>query len=103
MATKKITTTKGKKSLKSAKPNRTFAFGKMNYLIMILGVIVIGIGYLLLAGGASTDANTFSEELFSSQRLTVAPLTILVGLAIEFFAIFYRPRTKAEEKTSTEE
>jgi hypothetical protein len=64
-----------------------FAFGKQNYIIMIIGCVVIAIGYLLMVGGGSDDPNVFNPEIFSFRRITLAPIVILIGFAIEIYAI----------------
>jgi hypothetical protein len=72
----------------------TFTFERENYILMIAGLVVLAIGYALMAGGGSDDPNVFSEDIFDTQRLTVAPLVILFGFAIEIAAIMYRPKSK---------
>lgn len=72
----------------------TFTFGRENYILLIVGLVVLAIGYILMAGGGSDDPNVFSEEIFSTRRLTVAPLVILAGFGIEIAAIMYRPKSK---------
>ena len=47
-----------------------------------------------MIGGGSDDPNKFSESLFDFQRLTLAPILLLVGYVIEIFAIMYRPKVK---------
>jgi hypothetical protein len=72
----------------------TFTFERENYILMIVGLVVLAIGYALMAGGGSDDPNVFSEEIFDTQRLTVAPLVILAGFGIEIAAILYKPKRK---------
>jgi len=69
-----------------------FAFQKVNYLLLITGLIVLLVGFLLMIGGGSTDPDVFSEELFSFGRWTLAPILILLGYVIEIAAIMYRPK-----------
>ena len=69
-----------------------FAFGPTNYKIMIAGIVVILIGFLLMVGGGSKDPNVFNPEIFSTQRITIAPIVVLIGFAIEVFAIVYKPK-----------
>jgi hypothetical protein len=48
-----------------------------------------------MGGGGSTDPKVFNgAELFSAQRLTVAPIMILLGFAIEVVAIMLKPKQK---------
>jgi hypothetical protein len=68
-------------------------FNKDNYMWMIIGVVLIAIGIILMSGGKSIDPNVFKEnEVYSVRRITVAPIVILLGLAIEVYAIFKKPK-----------
>ena len=69
-----------------------FAFGKENYIIMLVGLAFIAIGFLLMVGGGSTDPNKFNPEIFSFRRITLAPILILIGYVIEVFAIMKKPK-----------
>jgi hypothetical protein len=69
-----------------------FAFGKENYLIMIAGVVLVAIGMLLMMGGGSDDPNVFSEEIFSTRRITIAPLVILAGFGVVLYSIVKKPK-----------
>ncbi len=69
-----------------------FAFVKENYKLLILGLIVITIGFLLMIGGGSDDPNVFSEDIFSFRRMTLAPILILAGYIIEIYAIMKKPK-----------
>ena len=69
-----------------------FAFGKENYRLLIIGLVVIIVGFLLMIGGGSDDPNVFSEDIFSFRRMTLAPILILAGYIIEIFAIMKKPK-----------
>lgn len=69
-------------------------FNKDNYKLMLLGIVVMAVGMLLMAGGKNTDPAVFDQKVYSSTRITIAPLLILAGLVIEIFAIFKRPKEK---------
>ncbi|NCI45502.1 DUF3098 domain-containing protein [Sediminibacterium soli] len=72
----------------------TTLFTKDNYLWMLIGAAVVALGMFLLSGGKSADPNVFdTNEVYSTVRLTVAPILILLGLGIEIFAIFKKPKT----------
>jgi hypothetical protein len=73
-----------------------FLFGKENYILMGAGLAIIIIGYFLMSGGKSTDPNVFDEkEIYSFTRITIAPILVLLGLAIEGYAIMKKPSSKA--------
>ena len=72
---------------------KQFAFGKENYIMTIIGLIFIFGGFILMAGGGSEDPKVFSDEIFSTTRITVAPIIVLLGFAIEIMGIMYRPKT----------
>ncbi len=72
---------------------KEFAFGKENYIITGVGMVVIIVGFVLMAGGASDDPNVFSTEIFSTTRITVAPLVVLAGFALEIVGIMYRAKS----------
>ncbi len=64
-------------------------FGKENYKWMLIGLAIIALGFFLMSGGKSEDANVFKkEEVYSTMRITVAPILILLGFGVEVFAIF---------------
>ncbi|MCL2027743.1 MAG: DUF3098 domain-containing protein [Bacteroidales bacterium] len=69
-----------------------FAFGKENYILMIIGFVVLFVGYLLMVGGSSTDPEVFNYDMFNTQRMVVAPLVLFLGFAIELVAIMKRPK-----------
>ena len=69
-------------------------FEKQNLWLMLLGVAVFAVGMLLMVGGASKDPNTFNyDEVYSAKRISVAPVLIIMGLGIEIYAIFKKPKT----------
>lgn len=68
-------------------------FGRENYIWIIAGLVVIALGLVLMAGGKSDDPNVFNpKEVYSFRRITLAPILILLGLALEVFAIFRKPK-----------
>lgn len=82
-----------KKESKTVSHTSDSLFGKENYIWMIAGVAVIAIGMLLMSGGKSSDAGVFDQkEIYSTTRITIAPLLILAGLALEVVAIFKKPK-----------
>ena len=69
-------------------------FGKENYMMMLGGLIVLAIGFFLMAGGKSDDPNVFNDdEVYSTTRITIAPILIIAGFVIEIFAIMKKSKT----------
>ncbi|MDT7832631.1 DUF3098 domain-containing protein [Flavobacteriaceae bacterium S356] len=69
-----------------------FLFGKKNYLFMFIGIAVIAIGFILMAGGGSDDPEVFNEAIYSWRRIRLAPTLVIVGLGIEIYAIMLNPK-----------
>ena len=83
------------KNTKNNKQNvgSQFAFHKENYKFLFLGLILLIIGFVLMIGGGSDDPTKFSDAIFDSQRLTIAPLLLIAGFTVEMWAILKRPST----------
>ena len=68
-------------------------FTKDNLIWMLIGGVVMAIGFVLLSGGKSTDPNVFdTKQVYSATRITIAPILIMAGLMIEIFAIFKKSK-----------
>lgn len=68
-------------------------FEKENFKWMLIGVGVMALGLILMAGGRSDDPNVFNpKEVYGTVRITIAPIIILAGLVIEIFALFRQPK-----------
>lgn len=89
MAKKSNTMNKNKKPLH--KQDLNFVFEKKNYIVMGIGLAVIGLGFILMAGGGSDDPNVFNPEIYNWRRIRLAPALVLLGFAIEVYAILLNP------------
>ncbi|RXP44519.1 DUF3098 domain-containing protein [Lutibacter sp. HS1-25] len=69
-----------------------FLFGKKNYILMLVGIAVITLGFILMAGGGSDDPEVFNEAIYNFRRIRVAPTLVLIGLAIEIYAIMTKSK-----------
>ena len=68
-------------------------FTKDNYKWMLIGLVVIALGMILMAGGKSPDPNVFNEsEIYGFRRITLAPILIVAGLVIEVYAIMKKQK-----------
>lgn len=80
---------------KEEEKNTIFPFTRENYVLMIVGLVVVLIGYLLMVGGKSPDPNEFyPDQVYSFRRITLSPIVILIGFLIEIYAIMKRPKKK---------
>ena len=68
-------------------------FGKENYTWMLVGLAVLALGFFLMAGGKSADPNVFDpKEVYSTTRITIAPILIIAGFVIEIIAIMKKSK-----------
>ena len=87
-------TAEQKKVTNVAVKETTHLFDKENYKWMLVGLVVIAIGFILMAGGKSSNPNVFNDkEVYSFRRITLAPILIIAGFIIEIVAIMRKPKT----------
>lgn len=68
-------------------------FTRENYKWMLIGLIIMAIGFFLMAGGKSADPNVFNDnQIYSFRRITLAPILIVGGLVVEIFAIIKKQK-----------
>ena len=70
---------------------RDFAFDRMNYILLAVGMAVVIVGFLLMTGPASSET-AYEPDIFSVRRIKVAPIVCLIGFVSMIFAIVYRPK-----------
>ena len=71
---------------------KVMPFGKMNYIIVLIGLALIALGFILMIGGGSDDPKVFNESMFNFQRITLAPILVLAGFVVEIVAIFWKKK-----------
>ncbi len=87
MKSKKETT------VKDVPSSRVPLFDKTNLMWMIGGVAIMILGFILMAGGRSENPNVFNaDEVYSTTRITIAPIVILAGLVVLIYSIFRHPK-----------
>ncbi|MDR1809755.1 MAG: DUF3098 domain-containing protein [Prevotella sp.] len=77
---------------------REYAFGKKNYLICAVSVLIVIIGFLLMTGSATTIEGGFQPDIFSTRRIVVAPMVCFFGFLLMIVGILYQNKTKETEK-----
>jgi len=78
---------------KKDKPSVEFVFSQQNYILLLISLAVIITGFVLLSGGGSDNPNEYSEEIFNTRRLYVAPVVILAGYFLVIYAIMKKPKS----------
>lgn len=79
------------KFLRDTHGKQDFLFGRKNYMIMIAGLLLIGLGMLLMSGGGMPSPEVWDESIIYSKRRTLlAPIVILSGLGLQIYAIFVK-------------
>ncbi len=73
---------------------KNFLFGRKNYIILIISICTISLGYLLMSGGESQDPLIFNNEIYSFQRIRLAPSLVILGFTFALFSIIYSKRIK---------
>lgn len=74
---------------------KVFAFDRMNFILLAIGMAVVVLGFILMSGSGSTETQ-FDPEIFSAQRIKVAPVVCLAGYLFIIYAIIRKPRDKQE-------
>lgn len=92
-----MSTVKSVKSQPLPEGSQAFIFDKRNYVFMIIGLLVMMLGFILMIGGGSADPSVFNEDIFNFQRITLSPILVIAGLVIEVVAIMIKPASAIKE------
>lgn len=76
---------------------RNFAFDKVNFILLAVGMMIVIIGFLLMSGGGSTET-AYNPDIFSVRRIKVAPVVCFIGFVSMIYAIVRRPKDQHTEK-----
>ena len=72
------------------------AFGRMNFILLTIGMVVVILGFLLMSGAGSNES-TFNPDIFSAMRVKVAPVVCFIGFVSMVFGVMYRTKDKENE------
>lgn len=68
---------------------KNLLFSKRHFIVMLIGLVLILVGFLLMSGGEMKDPNVWDKDvIYSFKRITLAPFLVIAGLALQAFAIF---------------
>ena len=70
---------------------KDFAFDKMNYILLAVGMAIVVLGFILMSGGGSTDTS-YDPDIFSARRIKVAPVVCLLGFVSMIYAVMRKPK-----------
>lgn len=73
---------------------RDFAFGKENFILIAIAIVVITIGFILMSGGGSAEPTGFNPDIFSARRIVVAPVVAVVGFGLVIVGILRNSKDK---------
>ena len=76
---------------------RDFAFDKMNFILLAVGMLIVVIGFLLMTGPGSSDT-VYEADIFSVRRTKVAPIVCLIGFVSMIYAVVRKPKEKGEKE-----
>ncbi|UPS44837.1 DUF3098 domain-containing protein [Prevotella sp. E15-22] len=68
-----------------------FAFGRTNFILLAIGMAIVVIGFILMAGGGSSQ-EAYNPEIFSARRIKVAPLVCLFGFVSMIYAVVHKSK-----------
>ncbi|MDR1682293.1 MAG: DUF3098 domain-containing protein [Candidatus Symbiothrix sp.] len=72
--------------------NKHLAFGKENFILLTISIVIIIIGFILVSGGKTTEETGFDPSIFNTRRLLVAPIVIMTGFGLIIYAILKKPK-----------
>lgn len=73
---------------------KNFAFDKTNYILLAIGMVIIIIGFILMSGPGSSET-MFNPDIFSVQRIKIAPAVCFFGFVFIIYGILHKPSDKA--------
>ncbi len=70
---------------------KDFAFGRTNFLLLAIGMLVVVVGFILMGGSGSTE-DFYNPDIFSVRRTKVAPIVCLIGFVSMIYAVVHKPK-----------
>ena len=70
---------------------RNFAFGRMNVILLAVGMLIVIVGFILMGGDGSTY-EAYNPDIFSARRIKVAPIVCLLGFVSMIYAVVHKPK-----------
>jgi len=67
-------------------------FERKSYIILIISICFISVGYLLMSGGGSKNPSIFNTEIYNFQRIRLAPTFVIFGFVLALFSIIHKKK-----------
>ena len=81
---------------------RDFAFDKVNFILLAVGMAIVVIGFLLMTGPGSSDT-VYEPDIFSARRIKVAPVVCLFGFVSMIYAVMRKPKGNGSQESGEKE
>ena len=78
---------------------RNFAFGRMNFILLAVGMLVVIVGFILMSGGSSSE-EAYNPDIFSTRRIVVAPIVCLLGFVSMIYAVAHKPKDEVQKEVT---
>ena len=78
---------------------RNFAFGRMNFILLAVGMLVVVIGFILMSGDSSSE-EAYNPDIFSTRRIVVAPIVCLLGFVSMVYAVVHKPKDEVQKEVT---
>ena len=75
----------------SENKTQVFAFDRINFILLAIGMAIVGVGFILMSGGGSTE-EAYNHDIFSARRIKVAPAVCLLGFVSMIYAVIRKPK-----------
>ena len=79
---------------------KDFAFGKENFILIAIAVLLIIIGFVLMSGGGAKDEVSFNPDIYSTRRIVVAPIVTTLGFALVIVGILKKSKDTSVTDTT---
>ena len=74
---------------------RNLAFDRINYILLVVGMAVVVLGFILMSGAGSTES-AYNPDIFSARRIKVAPVICLIGFVSMIYAVMRKPKESGD-------
>tara|TARA_B100002052_G_C15724869_1_gene525871 strand:- start:63 stop:290 length:228 start_codon:yes stop_codon:yes gene_type:complete len=71
---------------------KDFLFNNRRYKILTISIFIIGLGFVIMSGGESSDPDIFNDEIYNFRRIRLAPLVVVSGFILCIFSILHKDK-----------